>query len=119
MGTGHPVSKSSGAANAEVSAVWLKRARQFWNPIFFRQRRFRNPYGDDELMLDVARAREWLISDPCPNAFLAGHLEAMLDAYGEMPTATVEQLVELRHIVGESAEAILEWEKDPRQSASD
>jgi hypothetical protein len=112
------VSESGVGEKADETAVWWKRARQLWNPIFFRQRRFSNPWGDYELMLDVARAREWLNSDPCPDATLAAHLDAMLNAYGEMPTATVERLVELRHSIGVHAEAILEWEKDSRWPAS-
>ena len=34
-------------------------------------------------------ARQWLRENPCPDASLDQHLEAILDAYAEMSTATV------------------------------
>jgi hypothetical protein len=112
------VAERRGAEQPDVTVDWWRRARRLWDPVFFRQRRFRNPWGDVELLRDVIQAREWLDSDPCPDATLAGHIEAMLNAYSEMPTATVDRLVELRHVIGESTDAMLEWEKDRQQSAA-
>jgi hypothetical protein len=90
---------------------WYRRARSMWESVFFPGRRFRNPWGDDELPADVARVREWLDANPCPDVLLKGHVDAMLAAYDEMAGATVQRVAELRQIIGEHAEAIDEWRR--------
>jgi hypothetical protein len=94
----------------ETALEWSRRARLEWDPVFFRERRFGNPWGDVDLLAQVQSARDWLVSNPAPDEQLARNIDAMLDAYFEMPTATVSRLQELREIIDHHARAILEWE---------
>ena len=91
----------------ETALEWSRRARLEWDPVFFRERRFGNPWGDVDLL---AHVQDWLVSNPAPDEQLARNIDAMLDAYFEMPTATVSRLQELREIIDHQTRAILEWE---------
>jgi hypothetical protein len=50
------------------------------------------------------------VSNPAPDAQLARDIDDLLDAYCEMPNATVPRLQELRDIIDHRNKAILEWE---------
>ena len=93
----------------EPRADWYWHARSMWEPVFFPERRFRNPWADHELAADVARVREWLEANPCPDPSLKAHIDAMLAAYDEMAGATVQRVTELREVIGEHAEVIDIW----------
>lgn len=93
----------------ETPLEWYWRARRKWDPVFFKERRFENPWGDDELLALVQSAREWLVCDQPPDEQLAEHIRSMLDAYSEMPTATVSRLQALRETIDHHANAILDW----------
>ena len=58
-------------------------------PFLFPESCFRTPWTGDDLPAAVEASRQWLREYPCPDASLDQHLEAILDAYVEMPTATV------------------------------
>jgi hypothetical protein len=94
----------------ETAREWRRRARLEWEPVFFRERRFENPWGDAELLASVQSAHDWLVSNPAPDEQLARDIDALLDAYSEMPNATVSRLQELRNIIDHRNKAILEWE---------
>jgi hypothetical protein len=94
----------------EPPREWCRRARLEWDPVFFAERRFGNPWGDGELLASIQRARDWLGSNPAPDERLAQDIDALLDAYSEMPNATVRRLHELREIIDHHNKAILEWE---------
>jgi hypothetical protein len=100
----------SSRATENAAVEWYGQARLKWDPVFFKERRFENPWGDDELLASVQRARDWLESNPAPDEQLAQHIRCMLDAYCEMPTATVSRLQELREVIDHHATAILKWE---------
>ena len=68
--------------------------------------RYRTPWGGDELGEGVQNARHWLIAHPCPDPSISRHLAALLDAYAEMPHATVGRVTELREIIGQHAHAV-------------
>ena len=93
----------------EPPREWYRRARLEWDPVFFPERRFEIPWGDEELLASVQCARDWLVSNPAPDDQLVQDIDALLDAYSEMTTATVPRLQELREIIDHHNKAILEW----------
>ena len=68
--------------------------------------RFRTPWGGGELAAAVETAHDWLIAHPCPDPSISGHLTALLNAYAEMPHATVARVMELRETIGQHAQAL-------------
>jgi hypothetical protein len=98
------------SAGVESPREWYKRARIEWDPVFFKERRFKSPWADVELLASVQRARDWLESNPVPDEQLAQHICSMLDAYSQLPTATVSRLGEWREVIDHHATAILDWE---------
>src|SRR5487761_2341250 len=92
----------------ETPQEWDKRARLKWDRVFFPERRFEIPWGDDELLASVQSAWDWLVRHPAPDEQLAQDIDALLDAYSEMTTATVPRLQELRKIIDHHNKAILE-----------
>lgn len=99
------MSASPHQATDRAMAVWYEAAgaiREMLSP----EMRFRTPWGGDELAEAVQNAHHWLIAHPCPDPSISRHLEALLDAYAEMPHATVGRVMELREIIGQHAQAV-------------
>jgi hypothetical protein len=109
------MSPDGGAASPTPDAInqWYYRATAACAPFLFPESRFRTPWTGDDLPADVETARQWLRENPCPDASLDQHLEAILDAYAEMPTATVSRVMELRESIGEHAK-VLDRRRTPR-----
>jgi hypothetical protein len=86
-------------------AAWYEAAgaiREMLSP----EMRYRTPWGGDELAEAVQNAQHWLMAHPCPDPSVSRHLAALLDAYAEMPHATVGRVMELREIIGQRAQAV-------------
>jgi hypothetical protein len=96
---------------------WYYRATAACAPFLFPESRFRTPWTGDDLPGAVEAARRWLRENPSPDPSLDQHLEAMLDAYAEMPTATVSRVMELRESIEVHAK-VLDRRRKPREPAS-
>jgi hypothetical protein len=96
---------------------WYYRATAACAPFLFPESRFRSPWTGDDLPGAVEAARTWLRENPSPDPSLDQHLEAMLDAYAEMPTATVSRVMELRESI-EAHAKVLDRRRTPRERAS-
>jgi hypothetical protein len=97
-------------------AAWYEAAgaiREMLSP----EMRYRTPWGGDELAEAVQNAHHWLTAHPCPDPSISRHLAALLDAYAEMPHATVARVMELRVIIGHHAQAVTR-RRVPRSAAS-
>jgi hypothetical protein len=68
--------------------------------------RYRTPWGGDELTEAVRNAHHWFTAHPCPDPSIGRHLTALLDAYAEMPHATVGRVMELREVIGHLVHAV-------------
>jgi len=88
-------------------AAWYSAAGSI-SELLSPEMRYRTPWGGGELGEAVQNARRWLADHPCPDHTIGRHLAAMLDAYAEMPRATVRRVMELREIIGEHALAVSE-----------
>jgi hypothetical protein len=93
---------------------WYYRATAACAPFLFPESRFRTPWTGDDLPSDVEAARQWLRENPSPDAALDQHLEAILDAYAEMPSATVSRVMDLRESIALHAKA-LDRRRSPRE----
>jgi hypothetical protein len=98
--------RETGNPAADAISQWYYRATAACAPFLFPESRFRTPWTGDDLPGDVEAARRWLQENPCPDASLDQHLEAILDAYAEMPTATVKRVMELRESIEVHAMAL-------------
>jgi len=96
---------------------WYYRATAACAPFLFPESRFRTPWTGDDLPGAVEAARRWLRENPSPDPSLDQHLEAMLDAYAEMPTATVSRVMELREDI-ELHTKVLDRRRQPREQPS-
>jgi hypothetical protein len=76
------------------------------SPFIFPESRFRMRWLGDELVAPLEEARHWLDDNPCPDEEIGEHLRAMLVAYSKMPGATVLQMMELRNVIQQHAEAV-------------
>ena len=86
-------------------SAWYADAGSIWE-LLSPEMRYRTPWGGGELSEAVDNAHRWLIAHPCPDPSVSRHLTALLDAYAEMPHATVARVMELREIIGRHAEAV-------------
>jgi hypothetical protein len=93
-------------------SAWYADAGSIWE-LLSPEMRYRTPWGGDELADAVENAHHWLIAHPCPDASMSRNLTALLDAYAEMPHATVSRVMELREIIGQHAQAV-DRQKIPR-----
>jgi hypothetical protein len=100
-------------STADAINQWYYRATAACAPFLFPESRFRTPWTGDDLPAAVEAAREWLRENPCPDASLDHHLEAILDAYAEMRNATVSRVMELRESIAEHAK-VLDRRRKPR-----
>jgi hypothetical protein len=75
----------------------------------FAEARFRTPWVDDEFASTIWATRQWLSEHPCPDRLLGQHFEEMLAAYGEMTSATVARVMELRENIKDHVKAIDRW----------
>jgi hypothetical protein len=97
-------------------SAWLEAAESI-QELLSPEMRYRTPWGGDELVEAVQDARRWLSGHPCPDRSIGRHLTAMLEAYAEMPHATVSRVMELREIIGEHVHAV-GGRKFPRSATS-
>jgi hypothetical protein len=104
-------------ATADAINQWYYRATAACAPFLFPESRFRTPWTGDDLPAAVEAARQWLRENPCPDPSLDQHLEAILDAYAEMRSATVSRVMELRESIAEHAKA-LDRRRKPRSDPS-
>jgi len=74
-------------------AAWYAAAGPIWD-LLSPEMRYRTPWGGGELGEAVENAHHWR------------HLTAVLDAYAEMPHATVGRVMELREIIAHHAHAV-------------
>jgi hypothetical protein len=109
--------RETDSSNLDAINQWYYRATAACAPFLFPESRFRTPWTGDDLPADVETARRWLRENPCPDASLDQHLEAILDAYAEMPTATVSRVMELRESIAVHASA-LDRRRQPRDRPS-
>jgi len=98
--------RETGNPTPDAINQWYYRATAACAPFLFPESRFRTPWTGDDLPGAVESARQWLRENPCPDASLDQHLEAILDAYTEMSTATVSRVMELRESIGEHAKTL-------------
>jgi hypothetical protein len=98
--------QETGQFTADAIEHWYRRATTACAPFLFPESRFRNPWTDDELPGAVEAARRWHQQNPCPDASLDEHLEAILDAYAEMSVATVSRVMEIREVIELHAKAL-------------
>jgi hypothetical protein len=96
-------------ATAEATVQWYKRARMACEQFIFASMRYRTPWVDQELLGELEQAREWHRANPSPEPCMGVHLWAILDAYGEMTTATVARVMELRQAVERHVSAMDSW----------
>ena len=99
------MSVSPRQATDRAITAWFEAAgaiREMLSP----EMRYRTPWGGDELAEAVQNAHHWLIANPCPDPSISRHLAALLDAYAEMPHATVGRVMELREIIGHHAHEV-------------
>ena|ERR1039458_1633957 len=82
-----------------TSSQWYRRAVSACDPFLFPESRFRTLWMDDDLARSLKGARQWLEGNPCPDRTIGSHLQAILDAYSEMTSATVARVMELRAII--------------------
>jgi hypothetical protein len=109
--------RETDSLNAKAINQWYYRATAACAPFLFPESRFRTPWTGDDLPADVEVARTWLRENPCPDASLDQHLEAILDAYAEMPTATVSRVMALRESIAVHAKAF-DRRRAPRDGLS-
>ena len=93
-------------ATTDAIDQWYKRATSACAPFLFPESRYRNPWTNDELPAAVVAARRWHEQNPCPDASLDVHLDAILDAYAEMSVATVARVMEIREDIERHARAL-------------
>jgi hypothetical protein len=86
-------------------SAWYASAGSIWE-LLSPEMRYRTPWGGDELAAAVRKAHHWLVAHPCPDPSISRHLAALLEAYAEMPHATVGRVMELREIIGHHAQAV-------------
>ena len=86
-------------------AAWYAAAGPIWD-LLSPEMRYRTPWGGGELGEAVENAHHWLLTHPCPDPSVRRHLTAVLDAYAEMPHATVGRVMELREIIAHHAHAV-------------
>jgi hypothetical protein len=96
-------------ATAEATIEWYTRARMACEQFIFASMRYRTPWVDEELLGDLELAREWHRANASPDPSMGVHLWAILDAYGEMTTATVARVMELRQAVERHVSAMDSW----------
>jgi hypothetical protein len=96
-------------ATAEATVQWYKRARMTCEQFIFASMRYRTPWVDEELLGELHHSREWHQANPSPDPSMGAHLWAILDAYGEMTTATVARMMELRQAVERHVSAMDSW----------
>ena len=94
-----PTSRATETLTAESVSQWYRRAISGCDPFIFPESRFRTPWMNDELASVLQTARQWLSDNRCPDTSIGLHLQAILDAYAEMPTATVARVMELRDVI--------------------
>jgi hypothetical protein len=94
-----PTSRATEPLTADTVSLWYKRAASACDPFIFPESRFRTPWMNDELASVLQAARKWLRDNPCPDTSIGLHLQAILDAYAEMPAATVGRVMELRDVI--------------------
>ena len=94
-----PISRATEPLTTETISQWYRRATSGCDPFIFPESRFRTPWMNDELASVLQAARQWLSDNPCPDISIGLHLQAILDAYAEMPTATVARVMELRDVI--------------------
>jgi len=92
---------------------WYKKATGACAPFLYAESRFRTPWTGDELPEAVMAARKWHEQNPCPDELLDKHLTSIMDAYGEMTSATVARVMELSESIHNDAKAF-ERRKTPR-----
>ena len=109
--------RETGNPTPDAINQWYYRATAACAPFLFPESRFRTPWTGDDLPAAVEAARQWLRENPCPDASLDQHLEAILDAYVEMPTATVSRVMQLRESIEEHAK-VLDRRRLPRDEPS-
>jgi hypothetical protein len=96
-------------AQADATFQWYERARMACEQFIFASMRYRTPWIDEELLGDLAHARQWHRANPSPDPSMGAHLGAILEAYGEMTTATVARVMELRRAVERHVSAMDSW----------
>jgi hypothetical protein len=101
-------------AQADATVQWYQRARMACEQFIFASMRYRTPWIDQELLGVLAQAREWHRANPSPDPSMGAHLGAILDAYGEMTTATVARVMELRQAVERHVSAMDSWKLPSR-----
>jgi len=94
-----PTTRAKEAVTQETISHWYRRATSGCDPFIFPESRFRTPWMNDDLASVLQSARQWLSDNPCPDPAISHHLQAILDAYAEMPTATVGRVMELRDVI--------------------
>lgn len=94
-----PTYRATNTLTAETVSHWYRRATSGCDPFIFPESRFRTPWMNDELASVLQTACQWLSDNPCPDSSVGLHLQAILDAYAEMPTATVARVMELRDVI--------------------
>jgi hypothetical protein len=99
------MSMSPDQATDRALTAWYDTAGSIWE-LLSPEMRYRTPWGGDELAKAVQNAHHWLIAHPCPDPSISRHLAEMLDAYAEMPQATVGRVMELREVIGQHAQAV-------------
>lgn len=92
-------------AKDRALSAWYDAAGSIWE-LLSPEMRYRTPWGGNELADAVQNAQQWLNGHPCPDPSVGRHLEEILDAYAEMPRATVARVMELREIIGQHAQAV-------------
>ena len=92
-------------ATGTALSAWYAAAGSIWE-LLSPEMRFRTPWGGGELAAAVEEAHHWLIAHPCPDPAISEHLTALLNAYAEMPRATVARVMELRETIGQHAQAL-------------
>jgi hypothetical protein len=113
--------RETGSPTADAINQWYYRATAACAPFLFPESRFRTPWTGDDMPAAVEAARRWVRENPCPDTSLDQHLEAILDAYAEMPTATVSRVMELRESIEVHAKALdrRRLPRDPPSVVSD
>jgi hypothetical protein len=99
------VSVSPRQATESAISAWFESAGAI-RELLAPEMRYRTPWGGDEFAEAVRNAHHWFIAHPCPDPSISRHLTALLDAYAEMPHATVGRVMELREVIGHHAQAV-------------
>jgi hypothetical protein len=93
-----PTLRATETPTTELSK-WYKRAMTACDPFLFPESRYRTLWMDDDLARSLESARKWLRDNPCPDSSIGFHVQAMLDAYAHMTTASVARVEELREVI--------------------